>query len=213
MMLHLSVNLAISADGKISDADQRPSGWTSRRDHQRLIELRKGADALLVGRATLLADRMTMVIPGAAFAPLRCVVSRFGEIPCDHPILHSEGGPIHVLCTEQVRPLAKPSNVTYHAGTIQNFLSSLLHEQGARRIHCEGGGSLVRSLLELDLVHELHLTIAGHTIFGGNSSPTATGVPDLPGLERSYRFELSHFEEDPVNGECYLSYTRKNRSQ
>ena len=59
----LSLNFALSADGKISSVVKRPSGWTSRDDHARLLDLRKDADALLVGRGTLEADRMAMKAP------------------------------------------------------------------------------------------------------------------------------------------------------
>ena len=72
----ISINFAVSADGKISSVAKRPSGWTSEEDHARLLRLREGADALLVGRGTLEADRMTMRAPGD---PLRCVASRSGR--------------------------------------------------------------------------------------------------------------------------------------
>jgi hypothetical protein len=74
----ISTNLAISLDGKISSAAFHPSGWTSREDHARLHELRRPADALLVGRGTLVADRMALTVPGKAVQPLRCVVSTTG---------------------------------------------------------------------------------------------------------------------------------------
>ena len=56
------VNFAISADGKISTVNKDPSQFTSAQDHQRLLEIRKRADALLVGRTTLEADNMSMTL-------------------------------------------------------------------------------------------------------------------------------------------------------
>lgn len=198
----LSLNLALSADGKISPVARRPSGWTSRDDHARLLELRKGADALLVGRGTLEADRMTMKAPGN---PWRCVVSRGGNFDPAHPLFHSPGGPVHLLVTEGAAP--EIPGATVHTGSLAAFLETLA-ASGIRRVHCEGGGELVFALAELDAIDEIHLTWAGHTMFGGREAPTLSGVPGgfLPATRE---FELTHFEPRPEIGECFLSYRRK----
>lgn len=202
----ISTNLAVSADGKISSVDHRPSGWTSPADHARLLKLREPADALLVGRRTLEADRMTMTMPGKSDQPLRCVVSRTGKIPSDHPLFHKPGGPIHLLITGKSE-IAPPPGVTIHHGSLVGFLETLATDLGVKHLHCEGGGTLIRSLAEIDAIDEFHLTLAGHTLFGGLSAPTATGVP-ADFLPSSVNFTLSHFEPQPDLGECFLSYRR-----
>lgn len=204
----ISLNLALSADGKISDAWSRPSGWTSPIDHARLLELRRGADALLVGHRTWLADRMTLCVPGTACQPLRCVVTRRGELDPAHPMFTTAGGDIHILCTEFVPRARHPEQVRFHAGSLASFLSTLYETHQVRRLHCEGGGTLVRELLRLDAVDTLHLTIAGHTIFGGTASPTATGFPTPEFLNMSAQFSLDSFEPNPTTGECFLTYRR-----
>lgn len=203
----ISANLAISADGKISDSRQRPSGWTSKADHDRLISLRGNADALIVGRGTLEKDRMSLRSPGSAKPPLRCIVSRSGRISPEHPVFQTEGGAVHLLITGDVQSPDLPG-VTIHRGTIDGFVRTLAESHGVSRLHCEGGGELIRSLAELDLLDELHLTLAGHTIFGGAESPTATGIPgDF--LPASRAFTLHGFEPQPETGECFLTYRRK----
>ena len=203
----ISANLAISADGKISDSQHRPSGWTSKADHERLVFLRRDADALMVGRGTLEKDRMSLRSPGNAKAPLRCIVSRSGRIPPDHPVFQTEGGPVHLLITGDAPSPALPG-VTIHRGTLDGFVNTLAESHGVSRLHCEGGGELIRSLAELDLIDELHLTLAGHTIFGGAAAPTVTGIPGefLPG---SRDFTLQTFAPQPGTGECFLTYLRK----
>lgn len=211
----ISTNLAISADGKISSALRRPSGWTSREDHQRLRELRRGADALMVGRGTLTQDRMTLTVaddgspsPGQ---PLRCVVSRTGGIPAGHPLFSTPGGPIHLLVTADFAPefsVALPAGVTVHRQTLPEFLASLATDYAVHRLHCEGGGELIASLADLDVIDEFHLTLAGHTVFGGRQAPTATGIPDRF-LPAAASFSLTRFEPRPELGECFLSYTRR----
>ena len=205
-MPHLSVNFAISADGKISSASRQSSGWTSKADFQRLVDLRRPADALLVGRGTLEADRMTMTVPDAARQPLRCVVSRRGKIDAAHPLFEREGGAIHLLVTGDAEPDV-PASVTVHCGGLADFLAMLQRDHGVRHVHCEGGGELVRALAKDDLIDEIHLTWAGHTLFGGRDAPTITGVPgDF--LPSSRLFELTHFEPRADDGECFLTWKR-----
>ncbi|RYD17623.1 MAG: hypothetical protein EOP88_25595 [Verrucomicrobiaceae bacterium] len=201
----ISVNFAISADGKISSAEKRPSGWTSEADHQRLLELRAGADALLVGKGTLVADNMTMTVPGKAVQPLRCIVSRSGALDPDHPVFKKAGGDIHLCVTGNNE--VTTAGVTVHQQSLPDFLSTLHTSLGVRSLHCEGGGELVNELMELDAIDEFHLTLAGHTVFGGRNAPTVTGIPgSFP--RKSLNFELTRFEPVPGTGECFLSYRR-----
>jgi riboflavin biosynthesis pyrimidine reductase len=202
----ISCNLAISADGKISSAGHRPATWTSPLDHQRLLALRQPAHALMVGRGTLETDQMTLTVPGNTAQPLRCIVSRHGNISPEHPIFHRPGGEIHLLITDAPHPqVAIPA--TIHHESLADFLLKLHTEHQVEHLHCEGGGQLIRSLAELDAIDEFHLTLAGHTLLGGAQSPTVTGIPDIF-LPKSQAYALSHFEPIPETGECFLSYRR-----
>lgn len=198
----ISINFAVSADGKITSVEGRASGWTSQADHDRLLKLRSGADALMVGRGTLEADRMKM---GAPHQPRRCVVSASGHFDPRHPLFSSEGGPIHLLGTRQA-PTKIPGTIG-HQMALPEFLKLLHQEHDVRTLHCEGGGTLVRELAELDLIDEIHLTWAGHTIFGGSGAPGITGKGE-GFLPASRAFRLTHFEPDESTAEVFLSYER-----
>lgn len=209
---HISTNLAISADGKIAPVDRRPSGWTSETDHQRLRSLRLHADALLVGHGTLAADRMTLAVFPAALGsrrpPLRCIVSRRGLLSPDLPVFRRPGGEIHVLVTDPAAPTPElPAGVTVHRGSIAAFLATLATDYQVRHLHCEGGGELIASLAAIDRIDTFHLTLAGHTVFGGHQAPTATGIPGAF-LPHASAFRLAHFEPRPELGECFLTYAR-----
>ncbi|MFT3991708.1 MAG: RibD family protein [Luteolibacter sp.] len=211
MRPHISVNFAISADGKITSETRRASNWTSIADHSRLLDLRRNKDALLVGKGTLIADRMTLTVPDQKTQPLRCIISRNGEIPHDHPIFQKNGGEIHLCLTRSagVPTGSWPSNVTTHHQSLAAFLETLHLDHGVNHLHCEGGGSLLKALADLDAIDTFHCTLAGHTLFGGKKAPTVTGEPgDF--LKNSAGFELSHFEPHPELGECFLSYTRRS---
>jgi riboflavin biosynthesis pyrimidine reductase len=198
----ITLNFAISADGKISSVAKQPSGWTSPDDRARLLQLRETAQALIVGRGTLDADRMTLKAPGD---PLRCVVSRTGKFDPAHPLFHTPGGPIHLLATEGTPPPIP--GATAHTGTLAAFLGTLA-ALGVRHLHCEGGGQPARELAAMDALDEIHLTWAGHTLFGGRQAPTITGVP-ADFLPASREYELVEFDPRPDTGECFLSYRRK----
>ncbi|MEO8613605.1 MAG: dihydrofolate reductase family protein [Luteolibacter sp.] len=204
----ISTNLAISADGKISSVSRAPSGWTSKQDHARLLTLRANADALLVGKGTWESDRMTMLVPGKTIQPLRCVVSRSGDFDTEQPLFHTTGGDIHLLITGEEIPdlpeFAGP-NVTIHSKSLGDFLESLALKYAVKNLHCEGGGQLIRALAELDVIDEFHLTLAGHTLFGGLGAGTATGIP-AEFLPATREYEVSHFEARPDLGECFVSY-------
>jgi riboflavin-specific deaminase-like protein len=205
----ISTNLAISADGKISSAQGIASGWTSPDDHRRLLELRKNADALLVGRGTLDADRMTLTVPHSARQPLRCIISHTGQLDPKHPIFEKPGGDIHLVVTGCPSPEIDPSSwlskITLHRGPLTEFLRHLAQDLAVKTLHCEGGGQLIRELAKLDLIDEFHLTLAGHTLFGGFKAKTSSGIPgDF--LPQTRQFEITHCE--PRGGECFLTYQR-----
>jgi 2,5-diamino-6-(ribosylamino)-4(3H)-pyrimidinone 5'-phosphate reductase len=204
----ISTNLAISTDGKISSSPPRPSGWTSSADHQRLLDLRKTADAILVGRGTLEADRMTMVVPDRLPQPLRCVVSHSGNFDFQHPIFQRPGGHIHLLVTGAAAPASSSAaGYTVHHESLLEFLEKLAIHYHVARLHCEGGGQLIKALAALDVIDEFHATLAGHTLFGGLKSATPTGIP-AEYLPQSLEFKLREFRPIPETGECFLTYQR-----
>jgi 2,5-diamino-6-(ribosylamino)-4(3H)-pyrimidinone 5'-phosphate reductase len=205
----ISTNLAISADGKISNTAGISSGWTSREDHARLLELRGNADALLVGRGTLESDRMTLTVPGKSTQPLCCVVSRNGVFQQDHPLFKTAGGEIHLLVTgeKMLQSDLEISAAIVHQMSLADFLETLTTQYGVKHLHCEGGGDLVHELAAMDVIDEFHLTLAAHSLFGGQSARTATGIPGNF-LPASRHFEICHFEPREDLGECFLSYRR-----
>ena len=101
--MRVLLNFALSADGKIGTHKGGASKFTSRLDLERLWEIRKSADAIMVGRGTLEADQMSLTIPEEASPerqPLRIVVTRRGCLNYEHPVFHKTGGDLHILCTE-----------------------------------------------------------------------------------------------------------------
>ncbi len=83
-------------------------------------------------------------------------------------------------------------------------LARLSREFGVRRFLCPLGSRILPSLLALDLVDELHLSLHP-TILAGRKSPTLTGRPGphLPAATRWHRVRLIQENET-----CTLLYRR-----
>jgi riboflavin biosynthesis pyrimidine reductase len=83
----------------------------------------------------------------------------------------------------------------------------LQRDYGVRSVACEGGAALFRSMLELDLIDQLNLTIAPY-LFGGAAAPTLTGL-SKSFLPASIRCSLTDMRT--VGEECFLTYRVKRR--
>lgn len=200
--LKVILNFALSADGKISTTSRSPAHFTSKRDLERLREIRNQADAILVGRGTLEADQMTLTAPKGN--PWRCVISRSGNFDAEHPLFHSEGGPRHLIVDSEESLPDLPANI--HRMNLASWLNTLRENPNINTLLCEGGGQLTKELFLLDLVDEINLTWAPHTLLGGAGAPTLTGLPGefLPS-SRSYQL----VECQPAgDGEVFIKYQR-----
>lgn len=200
--LRVLINLALSADGKISTTGKSPAHFTSQPDFERLLDLREEADALLVGRATLEADSMTMTARDKK--PWRCVISHRGQFEPDHPLFHSDGGPRHLIISGDGPDPDLPA--TIHRTDLAGFLEELRHHPGINTLLCEGGGSLVKELFALDAIDEINLTWAPHTLFGGREAPTLTGLPgDFLPSSRHYELTAMNLHRED---EVFLTYQK-----
>ena len=200
--LRVIINFALTAEGKISTTGKSPAHFTSKLDLERLLKIRKRADAILVGRGTLEADQMTMNVED--HAPWRCVISESGQFDPAHPLFQTQGGPRHLIVGAQADVPDLPA--TIHRTDLAGFLEQLRHRPEINTLLCEGGGTLVKELFRLDVVDEINLTWAPHTLFGGHDAPTLTGLPDefLPASRHYELVEMLNHREDEV----FLTYQK-----
>jgi riboflavin-specific deaminase-like protein len=217
------VNFALTADGKISTRRRTPSLFSSPRDKRTLLAIRAGADAVLVGRATVSSDTMTVGLPdarlraqrvarGQSAYPLRVIVTNSGRLNLRLRVFRTKAGIIHIFTSAQMSKsaeralIARGAIVHRHVGrTVQlpKLLKQLRRDYRVRALVCEGGATLFRSLLERDLVDRLHVTICP-TIFGGRGAPTITGLPGefLPRTVHLRKIAQTISPE----GECFLEF-------
>jgi len=220
----------MTVDGKITTRDFAPVDFTSREDKQHLFRQRALADAVLIGHSTLKRDNVRLGVSedlrharikqGQTPSPLRVIVSNEGKIDNQLKIFQSPAtaGPILIFSTkrmpQEVRSALREKNATLHLSEMQyvdlaEMLRTLRRDYKIRRVACEGGPTLFRSLLELGLIDELNLTIAPY-LFGGADAPTLTGLNKefLPASVHCVMKDMRVLRD-----ECFLTYRIKRKSK
>lgn len=217
----VAATFAMTIDGKITTRAFSAIDFTSREDKLHLLRQRSLGDAVLIGRSTLSHDNVRLGLPdpqmraerearGQAPYPLRVIVSNAGRIDPHLKIFQSDISRIVIFSTTRMprkyqaalRDKATLRLSETRAVDLKRMLQTLRDEYRVRRVACEGGAELFRSLLELRLVDQLNLTIAPY-IFGGKDAPTLTGTSTefLPATVRCSLLSMR-----VVGDECFASY-------
>jgi len=215
---YIAVNMVSTADGKATIAGRAgPIG--NRADRELFHALRTTVDAVMVGAGTVRAERYGRMVKdpagqaarrarGLEAEPQALVVSASLDLSPDLPLLADPLSRPVMLTSSAAEIDAARADVLYlrdpRGGPLDlaELLRRARHELGIRTVLCEGGPRLNSSLLEVDLIDELFLSIApklvggrdGLTIVGGQ----ALGVPA--------DFELSWLLES--EGHLFARYRR-----
>jgi riboflavin-specific deaminase-like protein len=188
-------NFATTVDGRVT-IDGRSRAIGDEGDTEVFRRLRTQVDALLVGTGTLATERYGRIVRapelrasreaiGLAPDPPLATVSRSGVLPYDIPLFADPDSTVLVFTTPDA-PEPPPTAATVRLTrldpaelTLTTVLRTLRTEHGVRSVLCEGGPTLLGSLLHERLVDELFLTIAP-LLAGGGSELTMTRGPGLP---------------------------------
>jgi len=184
------INVAASADGKIDTFERRGAAISSSADKARVDLLRAGADAIMVGGHTLLAEDPRLTVKSAQLRaerqargqtgnPIKVGVITRAELRPDCDFLNAGPARVVIFTTAQTSP--EQIGVLSSKG-VESFILGeksvdlvrtleTLKDLGVERLMVEGGGTLNFELLRLGLVDELTIYIAP-LIFGGLNSPT-----------------------------------------
>jgi diaminohydroxyphosphoribosylaminopyrimidine deaminase / 5-amino-6-(5-phosphoribosylamino)uracil reductase len=168
---HVTLKLAISADGKAGLAGRKPAAITGEVARARVHLMRAMNDAVLIGIGTALADdpQLTCRLPGmAARSPVRVVLDAALRLPPDAALVRGAGetpvwaiaGPEGGEGAEQVltargvivmRCAASGGRVALAAAL------ALLAGKGITRLMVEGGPTVAAAFVAADLVDEAAL--------------------------------------------------------
>jgi 2,5-diamino-6-(ribosylamino)-4(3H)-pyrimidinone 5'-phosphate reductase len=191
MRPYVIVNVAMSADGKISTRERRQVRISGEQDFIRVDRLKAKCDAIMVGIGTVLTDDPSLTIKseecrsyrrkqGHDDHPVRIIVDSSARIPPEAAVLNKGEGKRVVAVSGRADPakiavLEKKANVII-TGKDEVNLPALMDElaaMGIRNLMVEGGGTLIAGFIKAGLVDEIYAYI-GNIIIGGTDAPTFT---------------------------------------
>lgn len=216
---HTIVVLAMSADGKIADAQRSPARFGSPTDKRHLETQVAAADAVLFGAGTLRAYGTTLRVTSADLVqqrqaqgkspqPIQIVCSASGNL--DPQIrFFQQPVPRWLLTTPTGSAFWQPGNLFERILTAElpdpvawQTLLPQLHLLGINRLAVLGGGDLVATLLAANLVDELHLTVCP-LLLGGSHAPTPVGGN---GFTEAIAPRLELLSVEAIDQEVFLRY-------
>jgi 2,5-diamino-6-(ribosylamino)-4(3H)-pyrimidinone 5'-phosphate reductase len=190
----------MTLDGKIA-TKIGSSEISGPEDLERVHQLRKKVDAIMVGINTLLADdpRLTVhKIPSKDFDnPTRIVVDSNARTPLNARILSNDAPTIIAVSKKsspyKIKELEKKAEVII-AGENQVDMVQLMEKlknNGLNSLMLEGGSTLNFSMLKNGLVDEVKICIAP-MIVGGNEAITLVGGSGFNYMADSIKLELKN---------------------
>jgi len=193
----VTVNCAMSADGKIALPSRRQTRISSEEDIARVHRLRNRNDAILVGIGTVLADDPSLLVKAKyvrrPHRPLRIVLDSRGRTPANAAVT-SAGAPTLIAMSRKTPLRPWPENVETvvlgDGGRVP--IPKLLDELDGRRIKrllVEGGSEVIWSFLKERAVDRLNIYV-GSLVLGG-AGPTPAGGEGAARLEDAFRLRLA----------------------
>ena len=181
----LRANFVATLDGAANGPDDRSGSINTEADHIVFDLLRRLTDVVIVGAGTVRAEGYPALRAEDPTAPVLVVVSNRGELPpsvADGPF-----GSVYLLTHEGADPAALNASrdlvgeefvLTCGKDSVDFVkMRNLLEDKGFRQILCEGGPSLLNSMLAAGVVDELDLTWS--PVLVGGDHPTITRGPNL----------------------------------
>lgn len=205
MRPEVTVNCAMTADGKIAGRSRRQMRISSREDMERVKCLRSSSDAILVGVGTVLADDPHLTVKGLTYDenPLRVVLDSSGRTPEGAQVLDERAATLIVTAEDCQR--AWPRGEVFRAGRGKvDLVRTLehLYSRGIRKLMVEGGGETIFSFFREGLV-DRYCVYVGSIVIGGRGSPTPADGEGFP-QDRVVRLRLA--TADRMGDGILLSY-------
>lgn len=205
MRPYVILNAAMTLDGKIATASGS-SNISGKKDLQRVHEIRKECDGIMVGIGTVLADdpRLTVhkIDADPEDNPVRVVVDSRCRTPIDARITNSDAKTIIAVANEYKDELKQSEKYeTFKSRGVRFFFSgdervdltalmSYLHEEGIYRLMLEGGSTLNFSMIRAGLIDEISICVAPMVV-GGADAKTFFDGEGFDTMDEAVKLELT----------------------
>ena len=215
---YVTLNAAITADGKTDTIARHGAAISSALDMARVDQLRADSDAIMVGGHTLLGDDPRLIVKtatlraerlahGRAENPIKVgVVTKADALKLDGRFMTFGPARRIIFTTTQTDPAQidqlreRGVEVVVIGEQRVAVAAALLNlkQAGVQRLLVEGGGTLNAELLRQNLVDEIQLYIAP-LLFGGATAPTfVSGAGWL--RDEAIRLQLTAVEQVDEGG-------------
>jgi 2,5-diamino-6-(ribosylamino)-4(3H)-pyrimidinone 5'-phosphate reductase len=171
---YVTINCAISIDGKLGYREERLQ-ISSDQDLRRVHKLRAECDAIVVGVNTIITDNPSLKIKREYYKsnkkPTRIVLDSMLRIPRNAKVLDGTAPTIIAVserCSnEKINEIRNATIIKCGTSSRVDILELLkrLHEMNIRKILVEGGGTVIGSFLNANVVDELKIYI-GNVLIG-----------------------------------------------
>ncbi|WP_295603673.1 2,5-diamino-6-(ribosylamino)-4(3H)-pyrimidinone 5'-phosphate reductase [uncultured Methanobrevibacter sp.] len=205
MRPYVILNAAMTLDGKIATRTGS-SNISGKEDLERVHDLRKECDAIMVGIGTVLADdpRLTVhkIDAKSEDNPVRVVVDSKCRTPIAARITNKDARTIiaganeykyDFMVTDRYETFKKRGVDFFFSGDKRvdlSLLMSYLHEEGIEKLMLEGGATLNFSMIKAGLIDEIRICVAPMVVGGANAKTFFDGEGfDL--MDDAVRLELT----------------------
>jgi 2,5-diamino-6-(ribosylamino)-4(3H)-pyrimidinone 5'-phosphate reductase len=219
---HVSVNMAISVDGRISTRRREQITLGTKNDRFLMDVLRSRMDAVIVGAGTVRHDgfpvlvrdrgvRSKRVSRGLPPHPVNVVLSRALDMPLKRPIFMRDDT-ARIIFTTPAAPEVRVRRFQKIAEVIVLRTKSIspaavlgeLTARGMKKVLLEGGGELHFAFVKAGVVDELYVTVTPRLI-GGD----APSLLDGRGFLKNEHVELVLLSTRRIGDELFLRYRLK----
>lgn len=181
----VTLKLALSAEGAVAPGDRSQQWLTGEKARQLVHKLRAGADAVLVGIGTAVADDPALTVRHGKrprVAPKRVVLDRTARLPLTGQLARTARKiPVEVLATEpepgRVEALERSGVKVHSASSLDSHLQGL-RERGVRHLFVEGGAAIADAFVGGGFVDRLIIFRAPVHLGAGALVPGIAVPPD-----------------------------------
>jgi diaminohydroxyphosphoribosylaminopyrimidine deaminase/5-amino-6-(5-phosphoribosylamino)uracil reductase len=199
----VTLKLGVSLDGRIADRAGRSQWITGPEARKRVQELRRTADAVMVGAGTVKQDDprllprpskgrkpFRVIVDGALSSPLTstCFTDRAHQRTLVLALKTAPAGRIQRLKKQGVQVRVYPGKKV----PLKRALNDLAKEFGILHVLCEGGGELASGLIQAGLV-DRYQWFTAPLILGGQTAAASVGGKGFP-LDGATRLEFESME-------------------